>query len=70
MLCGGIATLRHPGVERYDLGLGLLSLPGLSPVHEVPFLEYSHAGRVGTHNAMRVEVVGGRLRLYLVPDDD
>lgn len=71
MLCGGIATLRHPGVERYDLGgLGLLSLPRLSPVHEVPFLEYSPAGRVGTHNAMWVEVVGGRLRLYLVPDDD
>jgi hypothetical protein len=71
MLCGGIATLSHPGVERYDLGaLALLSLPRLSPVHEVPFLEYSPAGRVGTHNAMWVEVVGGRLRLYLVPDDD
>ena len=71
MLCGGIATLRHPGVERYDLGgLAILGLPSLRPVHEVPFQEYSPAGRVGTHNAMWAEEVAGRLRLYLVPDDD
>jgi hypothetical protein len=71
MLCGGIATLRHPGVERYDLGgLGLVDLPGLRAVHEIPFQEYSPAGRVGTHNAMWVEIVAGRLRLHLVPDDD
>lgn len=71
MLCGGIATLRHPGVERYDLGgLGLVTLPTQRAAHEVPFQEYSPAGRVGTHNAMWVEAVGDALRLYLVPDDD
>lgn len=71
MLCGGVATLRHPGVERYDLGgLGLVDLRSQRPAHEVPFQEYSPAGRVGTHNAMWVEAVGDRLRLYLVPDDD
>ena len=71
MLCGGIATLRHPGVDRYDLGgLGLVTLPSQRPVHEVPFQEYSPAGRVGTHNAMWIEPVGDGLRLYLVPDDD
>jgi hypothetical protein len=72
MLCGGIATLRGPAGQTHDVGgLGLVALRSLRPAWEVPFQEYSPQNRVGTHNAMWVEALDdGRLRLYLVPDDD
>lgn len=71
MLCGGIAELSHPGVEKYELGgLGLVRLPGLEPLHEVPFVQYTPQNHVATRNAMDVEPAGDRLRLYLVADDD
>lgn len=71
MLCGGIAELSHPGAEKYELGgLGLVRLPGLEPLHEIPFAQYTPQNHVATRNAMDVEAVGDKLRLYLVADDD
>jgi Family of unknown function (DUF6454) len=71
MLCGGISELSHPGVEKYELGgLGLVRLPDLSPLHEIPFAQYTPQNHVATRNAMDVEAAGDRLRLYLVADDD
>jgi hypothetical protein len=42
----------------------------MRPLNEVPFQEYTDQGQVGTRNAIDVQIVGGRLRLYLVADDD
>ena len=71
MLCGGIADYSFPGGQRYELGgLGLVRLPGMEPLHEIPFTQYTPQNHVATRNAMDVEAVGDRLRLYLVADDD
>jgi ABC-type oligopeptide transport system ATPase subunit len=39
-------------------------------VDEVPFQEYTDQRQVATRNALDVQVVDGRLRLYLVADDN
>ena len=75
MLCGGIATLSHPGPDgvpvSYDLGgVALVDTKTLRPLAEVPFQEYTDTGQVATRNAIDVGIVDGRLRLYLVADDD
>ncbi|MDQ3722077.1 MAG: DUF6454 family protein [Actinomycetota bacterium] len=75
MLCGGIAGLRHPGPDgqplSYDLGgVALVDIDTMRPVWEVPFQQYTDKRQVATRNAIDVEVVDGRLRLYLVADDD
>ncbi len=75
MLCGGIAGLRHPGPDGqpvgYDLGgLALVDLTTMRPINEVPFQEYTDQRQVATRNAIDVQIVDGRLRLYLVADDD
>jgi len=75
MLCGGIAGLRHPGPDgqpvSYDLGgVALVDTVTMRPVYEVPFQQYTDKRQVGTRNAIDVRVVDGRLRLYLVADDD
>jgi hypothetical protein len=71
MLCGGIAELTHPGVEKYELGgIGVVRLPGMRPEAEVPFQRYTPQNHVATRNAIDVEALGERLRLYLVADDD
>ena len=75
MLCSGIAGLEHPGADgqpvEYDLGgLALVDVTTMRPINEVPFQEYTDQGQVGTRNAIDVQIVGGRLRLYLVADDD
>ncbi len=75
MLCGGIAGLRHPGPDgqpvSYDLGgVALVDIDTMRPVYEVPFQQYTDQRQVATRNAIDVQVVDGRLRLYLVADDD
>jgi len=75
MLCGGIAGLRHPGPDgqlvSYDLGgVALVDIDTMRPVWEVPFQRYTDQRQVATRNAIDVQVVDGRLRLYLVADDD
>jgi hypothetical protein len=75
MLCGGIAGLRHPGPDgqpvSYDLGgIALVDVETMRPTNEVPFQEYTDQRQVGTRNAIDVQIVDGRLRLYLVADDD
>jgi len=75
MLCGGIAGLRHPGPDGtlvpYDLGgLALVDVRTMRPINEVPFQEYTDQRQVATRNAIDVQIVDGRLRLYLVADDD
>jgi hypothetical protein len=39
-------------------------------VWEVPMTTLSPAGNVVTRNPIDARVVGGRLRVYLAPDDD
>ncbi len=71
MLCGGIASYTPPGGASFELGgLGLVRLPGMRPLHEIPFAQYTPQNHVATRNAIDVEAVGDRLRLYLVADDD
>ena len=75
MLCSGIATLRHPGPDgqpvNYDLGgVALVDVTTMRPLNEVPFQEYTDQRQVATRNAIDVQIVDGRLRLYLVADDD
>ena len=75
MLCGGIAGLRHPGPDgtlvSYDLGgIALVDTKTMRPINEVPFQEYTDQRQVATRNAIDVQIVDGRLRLYLVADDD
>jgi hypothetical protein len=75
MLCGGIAGLQHPGPDgqpvKYDLGgLALVDVTTMRPLYEVPFQQYTDQRQVATRNAIDAEIVNGRLRLYLVADDD
>ena len=75
MLCGGIAGLSHPGADgapvAYELGgIAIVDAVTMQPLHEVPFQEYTDGGHVATRNAIDVAIVDGRLRLYLVADDD
>jgi hypothetical protein len=75
MLCGGIAGLRHPGPDGqpvgYDLGgIALVDVKTMRPLNEVPFQEYTDQRQVATRNAIDVQIVDGRLRLYLVADDE
>ncbi len=75
MLCSGIAGLHHPGPDGqpvgYDLGgLALVDVTTMRPLNEVPFQEYTDQHQVATRNAIDVRIVHGRLRLYLVADDN
>jgi hypothetical protein len=66
MLCGGITQY-----GTFQLGgVALLDTETLSPVWEVPIPMLSPAGNVVTRNPIDVDVVDGKLRLYLAPDDD
>jgi hypothetical protein len=66
MLCGGITQY-----GTFQLGgVALIDTKTLSPVWEVPITILSPAGNVVTRNPIDVDVVDGRLRLYLAPDDD
>ena len=42
----------------------------MRPLYEVPFQQYTDQRQVATRNAIDAEIVNGRLRLYLVADDD
>jgi hypothetical protein len=66
MLCGGITQY-----GTFQLGgIALLDTKTLAPVWEVPITMLSPAGNVVTRNPIDVEVVNGRLRVHLAPDDD
>src|SRR3954470_2824862 len=66
MLCGGITQY-----GTFQLGgVALLDTQTLSPVWELPITMLSPAGNVITRNPIDVDVVNGKLRLYLAPDDD
>jgi hypothetical protein len=75
MLCGGIAGLRHVGpageTVSYDLGgVAIVDTVSMRPFNELPFQEYTDQRQVATRNAIDVQIVDGRLRLYLIADDD
>ena len=75
MLCSGIAGLQHPGPDgqpvSYDLGgLAIVDVTTMRPLAELPFQQYTDQRQVATRNAIDVQIVNGRLRLYLVADDD
>jgi hypothetical protein len=75
MLCSGIAGLRHAGPNgqpvSYDLGgVAIVDTVTMRPFGELPFQEYTDQRQVATRNAIDVQIVDGRLRLYLVADDD
>ena len=75
MLCSGIAGLQHPGPDgqpvSYDLGgLAIVDVTTMRPLAELPFQQYTDQRQVATRNAIDAQIVGGRLRLYLVADDD
>ena len=42
----------------------------MRPFNELPFQEYTDQRQVATRNAIDVQIVNGRLRLYLIADDD
>jgi hypothetical protein len=66
MLCGGITQY-----GTFQLGgVALLDTQTLSPVWELPITMLSPASNVVTRNPIDVDVVHGKLRLYLAPDDD
>jgi len=66
MLCGGITQY-----GTFQLGgIGLVDTKTLSPVWEVPITTLSPAGNVITRNPIDVDIVGGKLRMYLAPDDN
>jgi hypothetical protein len=66
MLCGGITQY-----GAFQLGgIGLVDTKTLSPVWEIPMTALSPAGNVVTRNPIDVDVVDGKLRVYLAPDDD
>ncbi|PGH10568.1 hypothetical protein AJ79_05390 [Helicocarpus griseus UAMH5409] len=60
MICGGVKGGRG--------GLALVDLESLVPLAEVPVDVRSGFGSVITQNPVDVDVVGGRLRGYFVPD--
>ena len=75
MLCGGIAGLHHVGpagdMVNYDLGgVAIVDTVSMRPFNELPFQEYTDQRQVATRNAIDVQIVNGRLRLYLIADDD
>jgi len=75
MICGGIAGLRHVGptgeMVNYDLGgVAIVDTVSMRPFNELPFQEYTDQRHVATRNAIDVQIVNGRLRLYLIADDD
>jgi hypothetical protein len=66
MLCGGLTAY-----GAFQLGgIALVDTRTMAPVWEVPVTTLSPAGNVITRNPIDVEVVAGRLRVYLAPDDD
>lgn len=66
MLCGGITQY-----GTFQLGgIALVDARTLSPVWEVPITTLSAAGNVVTRNPIDVDVVDGKLRVYLAPDDN
>src|SRR3954470_10079121 len=76
---GRVPDHRHPlalcaGITQYGTfqlgGVALLDTQTLRPVWEVPITTLSPAGNVITRNPIDVDVVDGKLRLYLAPDDD
>ena len=76
---GRVPDHRHPlalcgGITQYGTfqlgGVALLDTETLRPVWEVPITTLSPAGNVITRNPIDVDVVDGKLRLYLAPDDD
>jgi hypothetical protein len=71
MLCCGITTYSGPGVPKLDLGgVALVDVRTMRPVREIPFSSYTDQQQVATRNALDVRVLNGRLRLYLVADDN
>ena len=72
MVCTGLADLRDgAGSLAVRLGgLELVSLTDARPIHQVPVLVRTPAGRVLTQNPSWFEVTPAGLRWYFMPDDD
>ncbi|KAL0938087.1 uncharacterized protein CTRU02_207818 [Colletotrichum truncatum] len=68
MLCSGIATLAL-GVDVG--GLAIVDAETMVPVWEVPFMERTAEGKrvLMTKNPMDVALVGGKLRLFFLPEE-
>ena len=71
MLCSGISSYSGPDAANLDLGgVALVDARSMRPVREIPFRLYTDQRQVATRNALDVGIVNGRLRLYLVADDN
>ncbi len=67
-VCTGVGRALMRGGRKLG-GVGVLRLADLTWEAEVPFPGYSPVtDMVGTYNPMHVDVVDGRLRLHLLPD--
>jgi hypothetical protein len=65
MMCSGVATLPNNVTIG---GLAIVDTQTMVPLVEVPLTMKSDLGTPMTQNPFDVDVVGGRLRLYFVPD--
>jgi hypothetical protein len=72
MLCTGVADMRErAGSPAFPIGgLDLVSLADARPIHQVPVLVRTPAGRMLTQNPSWFEVTPTGLRGYFLPDDD
>lgn len=68
-LFGGLSTLSGGGESVVLGGLELVDLREMRPVHQVPVMLRTEGGRSMLQNPWSVEVWGGGLRFYFIPED-
>ncbi|KIM80558.1 hypothetical protein PILCRDRAFT_822287 [Piloderma croceum F 1598] len=65
MICSGVTAL----TSTFSIGgIAIVSMDTMTPLDEVPISVVSDAGAAINQNPMDVDVVDGKLRLYLAPD--
>jgi Family of unknown function (DUF6454) len=66
MICSGVTAL----TSTFSIGgIAIVSMDTMTPLDEVPISVVSDAGAAINQNPMDVDVVDGKLRLYLAPDE-
>ncbi|KAH6845478.1 hypothetical protein B0I37DRAFT_186065 [Chaetomium sp. MPI-CAGE-AT-0009] len=65
MLCSGITNLYGTSIG----GVALVDMQSMVPLYEVPLTMVSDHGVLVTKNPMDVAIVGGKLRLFFLPDE-
>ncbi len=75
MMFAGVTSLAPPptaGVAcaTYDLGgIALIDITEQKVLHQIPFQQWSTAGRVATHNPFAMTADGDHLTIHVAPDD-